>query len=210
MKKIIITTVAVVIILCIGFAALAMSLIPTNRNDKVSVPDEVYIYSAQTKWLPKKRLELKNRDEKDVSKINKIFDIFDEAFQQNCLSALFSGELNFSTTSDWTEGSKQISKNFNSEDKFTVVFYFKDQEVVKYEDKEYKYNYLFFEVTKEDSRHDIVMGLNTTVPSDESDHPVENISYYYSYKSKANFAELYNYILSQHITSKDFYKIILL
>ena len=40
------------------------------------------------------------------------------------------------------------------------------------------------------------MGLSANKINDESDYPIENISYYYSYKSKANFAELYNYILS--------------
>ena len=195
MKKIIITTVAVAIILCLGIATLVMSLIPVNMNDKVAVPDEIYIYCSQTNSLAKKRIELRHRDgEADINKINKIYDLFDSAFQQKALNALFKGELNYATTSDHTEVSKSISKNFSSEDKITIVFYFKDQEVLKYEDEEYKYNYLFFEISNEDSRQDIVMGVTTSVPSDESNYPVENISYYYSYKSKANFAELYNYV----------------
>ncbi|MBQ9792191.1 MAG: hypothetical protein IJW32_00390 [Clostridia bacterium] len=195
MKKIIITTVAVAIILCLGIATLVMSLIPVNMNDKVAVPDDIYIYCSQTNSLAKKRIELRHRDgETDINKINKIYDLFDSAFQQKALNALFKGELNYSTTSDHTEVSKSISKNFSSEDKITIVFYFKDQEVVKYEDKEYKYNYLFFEISGEDSRQEVVMGVNTSIPSDESNYPVENISYYYSYKSKANFAELYKYV----------------
>ena len=195
MKKIIITTVAVAIILCLGISTLVMSLIPVNMNDKVAVPDEIYIYCSQTNSLANKRIELRHRDgEADINKINKIYDLFDSAFQQKALNALFKGELNYATTSDHTEVSKSISKNFSSEDKITIVFYFKDQEVLKYEDKEYKYNYLFFEISNEDSRQDVVMGVTTSVPSDESNYPVENISYYYSYKSKANFAELYNYV----------------
>lgn len=195
MKKIVITTVAVAIILCLGIATLVMSLIPVCINDKVAVPDNVYIYCSQTNGLPNKRIELRYRDgEKDINRINKIYNLFDSSFQQKALNALFSGELNYSTTSDHTEISKSISKNFSSEDKITIVFYFKDKEVIKYKDKEYKYNYLFFEISNEDSRQDVVMGVNTSIPSDESNYPVENISYYYSYKSKANFAELYNYV----------------
>lgn len=200
MKKIIITTVAVAIILCLGIATLVMALIPVGMNDKVAVPDEIYIYTSQTNSLANKRIELRHRDgETDINKINKIYNLFDSAFQQNALSALFSGELNYTTTSDHTEVSKSISKNFSSEDKITLVFYFKNERTVKYENQEYKYKYLFFEITNENSRHDVVMGLNKSIPSDESDYPVENMSYYYSYKSKANFADLYKYV-SQIIT----------
>ena len=73
MKKIIITSVIVGLVLCLGIATLILGLVPVGMNDKVNVPDEVYIYCSQVYNTPSKRREYRHRDgQEDISKINKI------------------------------------------------------------------------------------------------------------------------------------------
>ena len=196
MKKIIITSVIVGLVLCLGIATLILGLVPVGMNDKVNVPDEVYIYCPQVYNTPSKRREYRNRDgQEDISKINKIYDTFIDSFSQKALAALFKGELNEGTEAGYTGAKRDtISKNFKTEGKITIVFRYKDAQVLKYENKKQEYNYLYFEIDATNERSEVIMGVSEDITSDEGDYPNENISYNYYYKAKANFSNLYKYV----------------
>lgn len=196
MKKIIITSVIVGLVLLLGISTLILGLVPVGMNDKVNVPDEVYIYCPQVYSTPAKRREYRHRDgQDDVEKINKIYDTFIDSFSQKALAALFSGELNEGTEAYYTGAKRDsISKNFKTEGKITIVFYYKDAQVLEYENKKQEYNYLYFELDATDARNEVIMGVSEDITSDEGDYPNENISYNYCYKAKANFSELYKYV----------------
>ena len=73
MKKIIITSVIVGLVLLLGISTLILGLIPVGMNDKVNVPDDVYIYCPEVYSTPSKRREYRHRDgQDDINKINKI------------------------------------------------------------------------------------------------------------------------------------------
>lgn len=195
MKKIIISTVVLALVLCIGISALVLALIPVGANDKVEVPHSIYVYSAETKNSANGRKEYSTIEGKDEQlKIkNKIYNAFNHGFQQKALAALFKGELNLTTEVDYSQSPINMSKNLDSTNKFTVVFYYKTEQKVKYGEKEFAYQYLFFEVSSNNSRQEVVMGLKdkSSFPNDAS---VGMVNYNYSLKTKANFTELYNYL----------------
>ena len=105
LKTIIICSVSIALILCIGVFTLVMALVPVGYNDIVEKPTEVYIYNAKTNNLPSNRLSLRTRDEADVAKINKIYNLFNDGFQQNALSAMFRGELKEGNKTKYTKSS---------------------------------------------------------------------------------------------------------
>lgn len=192
MKKIIISSVAIALVLCFGIFTLVMALIPVGFNDIVEKPSEVYIYSSKTSSLPISRLTLRSMEENDVAKINKIYDLFNDGFKQNALSALFKGELKDKNETKYVKSSNNIiSKNKNSEDKFTVVFYYKDGLTVECENNKYKYYYVSFEVNSTNKRDLTVMAINNQISSDS----MSTISYDYSFEAKINLNSLYNYLV---------------
>ena len=195
MKKIIISTVVLALVLCIGISALVLALIPVGANDKVEVPHAIYVYNAETKTYANGRKEYSTieGEEKQLKIKNEIYNAFNHGFQQKALAALFKGELDLGTEVDYSQSPINMSKNLNSTNKFTVVFYYKAEQKVKYNGKEFAYQYLFFEVPSNNSREDIVMGLKdkSSFPNDVG---ISDINYNYSLKTKANFTELYNYL----------------
>lgn len=198
MKKIILTSVCVGLLLCIGIATLIMALIPVGLNEQVQVPNQIYIYCAKTKTdqLQNKRLELKDIDgQSDIARINKMYNLFNDAFPQKALTALFNGELKQTTELEYIEGYNTISKNTSSEDKFTIVFKYDNPKELKVDNKTVKAKYLFFEIDNEDARKDILIGITASdnAFSDEESYSSINVSYNFCYKAKANFANLYNY-----------------
>jgi len=195
MKKVIISTVVVVLLLAVGITTLVLGLIPVGMNDVINMPDKVYIYCENTKDLPDKRLSLKSREENDLKKISNIYTTFNRCFQQKALKALFNNEFGKGIDSNYNEVSQNLSKNFDSSTKFTVVFCFKDgnEQTIKADNKTYKYNRVYFELTNDGTWQDVVMAV--TKESNTSDSSsISRISYNYYYSSKANFKELYDYV----------------
>ena len=191
LKKIIICSVAIALILCIGVFTLVMALVPVGYNDIVEKPTEVYIYNSNTNSLPSNRLSLRSRDEADVSKINKIYDLFNDGFQQNALSAMFRGELKEGNKTKYTKSSgNSINKNKTSTDKFTVVFYYNTKLKVTVNERTYEYQYVSFEVDNDDIRELTPMAINSTFSSDALD----TIAYDYSFEAKLNLSSLYDYL----------------
>lgn len=191
LKKIIICSVAIALILCIGVFTLVMALVPVGYNDIVEKPTEVYIYNSKTNGLPSNRLSLRSRDEADLIKINKIYNLFNEGFRQNALSAMFRGELKEGNKTKYERSSENIiSKNKESTDKFTVVFYYKTDLKVNINNKSYAYNYISFEVSNSKERELKIMAINATLSSDS----LNSISYDYSFEAKLNLSSLYDYL----------------
>lgn len=195
MKKIIITSVIIGLVLCLGITTLILGLVPVGMNNKVAVPDEIYIYCSEVYETPAKRRAYRYRDgQEDIDKINKIYDTFIDSFPQKALAALFSGELKDGTEAYYTGAKRDvISKNFRTEGKITIFFYYKETQILKYEDKKQEYSYLFFEIDSTDERNEVIMGVADSI-GDKSDSENENVSYNYYYKAKANFSELYKYV----------------
>ena len=195
MKKIIITSVIVGLVLLLGISTLILGLIPVGMNDNVNVPDNVYIYCTEFYNTAEKKLTLKHRNENELKKINKLYDTFINCFPQKALAALFSGELNEGVEACYTGAKRDtISKNFKTEGKITIVFHYKEAQELKYNNTKEEYNYLFFEIDATNERSEVVMGVSEDITSDEGDYPNENISYNYYYKAKANFSNLYKYV----------------
>ncbi len=193
MKKIIISSIAIGLALCFGIFALVMSLIPVGYNDIVEKPNEVWIYTSKTSEanLPNSRYTLRSMDENDVEKINRIYDLFNEGFKQNALSALFKGELKDKNEAKYVKSSNNIiNKNKNSEDKFTVVFYYVDSLIIEANGKKDSYNYIAFEVDSTNERDLTVMAVTKNMSSDS----MSTISYDYSFEAKINLNSLYNYL----------------
>ena len=191
LKKIIICSVAIALILCIGVFTLVMALVPVGYNDIVEKPTEVYIYNSKTNGLPSNRLSLRSRDEADVSKINKIYDLFNDGFQQNALSAMFRGELKEGNKTKYERSSENIiNKNKESTDKFTVVFYYNTKLKVTVNERTCEYQYVSFEVSNSKERELKIMAINPTLSSDS----LNSISYDYSFEAKLNLSSLYDYL----------------
>lgn len=196
--KLIIISVVVSLILCMGVSILVMALVPVTNNDRINKPNEVYIYSSKTSSLPNKRLSLRDWDknEEDVQKINKIYTTFNNGFKQNCLSALFSGELGKGLETSHHPMSKDMDKNYSSSDAFTVVFYYKETKYLIEGNEDSAYNYMFFEVKNINYRQEIKIGTSKELSSDSSETSNSTIPYYYSITAKVNnLGNVYNCLL---------------
>jgi len=194
MKKILVTSIIIGIVLIVGIATLILGLIPVNMNDKITTPNEIYVYSASTNYLANKRLEYRARSEKDSVKLNRIYYLFNQSFQQKALKALFSGELGKGLEIKHTAVSENMSKNYTNEENITVVFYYKDGIKIECEGYELTYNYAFIELTNTDERQDFVIGLSDYLSSDDDD--IAYVTYRFSFHGKANVKQLYDYVFS--------------
>lgn len=189
MKKIIITSVVITLVLILGISTLVLALIPIGLNDKIEKPNEIYITSSQTTTFPNSALTYRDRDEEDRDIISNIYSYFSHAFEQKTLSALFRGELKDEIVTNYSKKSTYLSKNTSTEDKFTVVFKFSNSQEVSFEEKSSTYKYLFFEITSADERTEVIMGVSPDIT-------ISNTNYYYNYSfvGKANFCEMFDYI----------------
>ena len=206
MKKVIICSVSIGLVLVLGVAALILALIPVNRNSIIEKPNAIYFINDTT-W--KKSNDKISRayvlqdyreniegEKTDVEKIDEIFRLFNTGFGQNALTALFKGELNDRMTSEHRDSSNtgSMQKNTKSTTAFSVFFYYRDTKTMILDDEEFQYNWLFFEVTENDEFSYKVFGVrNHTSDFLTSDSSL--ITFNYNYNAKANFNGLYDYLL---------------
>ena len=186
--KLIIISIVAALVLCIGVSILVMALVPVTRNDRINKPNEVYIYSSSTKDFPLGRLRLRDwgkTEVEDVPKINKIFTTFNNGFKQNCLSALFGGELGKGLDTDYYPMSKDMNKNNGSSDAITIVFYYNETKLLIEGKNETAYKYLFFEIKNVEGRQEVKIGTSMEIPSD-GETSTSTISYYYGVTAKLN------------------------
>lgn len=192
MKKIIVSIVSIVVIVCLGVAALVMSFVQVGGNDFSKSPDAVYVFSKSLTSTNRGYLKYSKYDTNpEVAKIIKnIHNKFEDSSKQNYLSAMLNGSLKDKIEEVNYDSSKTISKNYNTEDDktITIVFEYDDSQSTA---KGTKYSYIAFELNGEDERQETVYALATTLSSSS----VSTISYKNCYVGKANFKTLYNYVL---------------
>lgn len=208
MKKVIICSVSIGLVLVLGVAALILALIPVNRNSIIEKPNAIYIINDTTwknsrdnskAYVLQDYRENIEGEKTDVKKIDEIFRLFNTGFGQNALTALFKGELNDRMTSEHRDSSNtgSMTKNTSSTTAFSVFFYYRDTKTMILDDKEFQYNWLFFEVTENDEFSYKVFGVrnHTSTTSDFLTSGESPIAFSYNYNAKANFNGLYDYLL---------------
>ena len=136
MKKVIICSVSIGLVLVLGVAALILALIPVNRNSIIEKPNAIYIINDTTwdnsidiskAYVLQDYRENIEGEKTDVKKIDEIFRLFNTGFGQNALSALVKGELNDRMTSEHRDSSNtgSMTKNTTSTTAFSVFFYYR-------------------------------------------------------------------------------------
>ena len=189
MKKIIICSVVVALVLILGITTLTLALIPIGINSKIDRPNEIYICSSQTSSYPNGSLTYLDIDPNETDEISNIYSKFSRAFEQNMLSALFKGELKSDITANYNRVSSYISKNTSKDDKITMIFKYGQNKKIEVGEKSTTYNALIFEITSADERVDVVLGVS-------SNANIENSTFYYNYffTAKANFKGLFEFV----------------
>ena len=208
MKKVIICSVSIGLVLVLGVAALILALIPVNRNSIIEKPNAIYIINDTTwdnsndiskAYVLQDYRENIEGEKTDVKKIDEIFRLFNTGFGQNALTALFKGELNDRMTSEHRDSSNtgSMQKNTKSTTAFSVFFYYRDTKTMVLDGEEFEYNWLFFEVSEDDEFSYKVFGVrnHTSTTSDFLSSSTSPVTFNYNYNAKVNFSELYDYIL---------------
>lgn len=206
MKKVIICSISIGLVLLLGITALVLALIPVNKNSVIEKPNAVYIINDVTWDTTQKYYDLMdykddgNGNKKDQPKIDEIFRLFNSSFGQNALTALFRGQLNEKMEQNYSSSNKtDINKNSSSTTAFTVYFQYKEMRKIVVDGKEYEYNILFFEVAENDSFEIKNFGTIKVSDSDPYAPPSTltsstNTSYKSYYTARADFSKLYDYI----------------
>ena len=207
MKKVIICSVSIGLVLVLGVAALILALIPVNRNSIIEKPNEIYIINKTTyeesrdesKAFVLRDYKETNGVKTDEERIDEVFRLFNAGFGQNALTALFRGELNDRMTSEHRDSSNtgSMQKNTSSTTAFSVFFYYRDTKTMVLDGEEFEYNWLFFEVSEDDEFSYKVFGVrnHTSTTSDFLSSSTSPVTFNYNYNAKVNFSELYDYIL---------------
>lgn len=186
MKKIIISSIVVGLILILGVTTIILAVVPVGFNQTIARPNEITIVYSKTKDLSPDALVYRDRNEDDVKIISNLYSTFCHAFEQKALSAIFNGEMNKGVEENYlNKGSKSISNNRNEDKKITICFKYSTNKKIK----DYSYKYLFFEITNANERDDQVFAVS-------SSYSATSFSNYYNYyySGKANFSSLFNYI----------------
>lgn len=205
MKKIIICTVSIGIVLVLGITALVMALVPVGQNNFITKPAEIYLLNATT---------LKNEsgngvsfrsgynDAEESEGLKNIYKVFNECFSQKALTALFRGELGDKVKTHYestTSGnSKTIARNGDSTH-LTFLFAYSEPQTIKVDGKDaYEYKYLFFQIDNSSERQEVRFAVSNSNLTDS--YTSNNIYYNYWFSAKMNTAKLYDYISGQKYT----------
>lgn len=210
MKNKILAIVCLSVMAVLIIASFVSALVKVNGNNVIVRPDEVYITSMSTNNdnFDRHAYHLRNITS-NQSKIDNIYSSFNRGFEQSFLKSLFTGELHDKMTTNYShqvgeEVSDSIDKSYSTSNQYTVIFYYNDAKTIKADGKTLEYQYLFFTVNNSDKRVLVTFATNTSEKVDVSPDNMEAIKdaleYEFSYKAKANFKDLYNYI-----DSLDFY-----
>ena len=198
MKKVIICSVSIGLVLIIGVAALVLALIPVNKNTLIDLPNKIYIMNELTKNnYEEAAYVLNDKKEKEVDMLESIYRAFNDGFGQRLLTAIFRGEVNDKIEANYdrpTGTANRISKNLSSDEKFTVVFYYNTPRTIEVEGRDpYEYQYLFFEVDNSDEFAYKTIGVSASASLGTSP---SYLTYNYSYSAKVNLKGVYDYIWS--------------
>lgn len=200
MKKVIICTVSIVLVVVVGLTALIMSLISVGENNFITKPTAIYLLNATTSdngetgvfFDPNSPLSSAS----NKAEIDKIYNAFNEGFSQKALNALFKGELNdkVKTHYESSVATEKYIKRDGDSTHLTLVFYYEETQKITANNKTYEYNYLFFQIDSSSERNEVVFGVSKTVSFSSTSSP---LSYNYWFTAKTNTSKLYDYIASQ-------------
>ena len=206
MKKII-TAVALSLVAIVCITALVLSLIKVGGNTVIDMPSEVYITGASTKGNERDAYHLGNRSQ-DRGKIEAIYNALDNGFKQSMLESLFKGQNKAAEAYYEPQAGdldNQMDKNFSTSKRFTVYFYYPQAKSIRVGTRDLLYQYIFFEVSSENTMALVTFGVNSTdrvdVSSDNSDTVANSTGYKFSYKAYANLSEMYHLISTWDLTA---------
>lgn len=204
-KKIIIISVVGGLVALIALATLILALVPVNKNTTIDTPNAIYITNKNTKYEENGSggggycayENIKDTTSNGTRMLNEFMNAFNSGFEQKALVSLFNGQMNEGFETGYVDvagSSERISKNYDSTEKFTVIFEYNQTKTITVESRglSFEYKYLFFEVTKTEGRELVTFGVMKD--SYSMDGSYSNLSYKYYYTAKVNLSVLYKYI----------------
>lgn len=200
MKKKIVISVALGVVALLAIATLILALVPVNKNTVIAKPNDVYITNknlVDDKTGYRGTYDnIQDVTQKGSVMLNDFYKAFNQSFEQNALVAMFNGQSNSGIKANYVDvagSSEKISKNYDTTEKFTVIFYYYEAQKIYVEEKDmsFEYNYLFFEVTNTDERQEIIFGVSK---DDYVDGSYSTLSYKYYFTAQANLKPVYQYI----------------
>ncbi len=207
MKKKIIISVSLGIVALLAIATLILALVPVNKNTVITKPNSIYITNQNTKEFGGNCAydNIQDVTQNGSAMLNDFYKAFNESFEQKALVAMFTDQSNSGIKANYADvagSSKKISKNYDSTEKFTVIFQYNDNQTIYVEEKDlsFEYNYLFFEVTNADERQEVTFGVMKDNYS--LDGSYTSLSYKYYFTAQANLKPVYQYINTISIFSQ--------
>ena len=200
MKKKIVISVALGVVALLAITTLILALVPVNKNTVIAKPNDVYITNknlVDDKTGYRGTYDnIQDVTQKGSVMLNDFYKAFNQSFEQNALVAMFNGQSNSGIKANYVDvagSSEKISKNYDTTEKFTVIFYYYEAQKIYVEEKDmsFEYNYLFFEVTNTDERQEIIFGVSK---DDYVDGSYSTLSYKYYFTAQANLKLVYQYI----------------
>ena len=199
MKKKIVISVALGVVALLAITTLILALVPVNKNTVIAKPNAVYITNQNTKEFGGNCAydNIQDGTQKGSVMLNDFYNAFNVSFEQKALVAMFGGQSNSGVKANYVDvagSSEKISKNYDTTEKFTVIFHYNDAQTIYVEEKDmsFKYNYLFFEVTNVDARQEVTFGVMKDNYS--LDGSYSSLSYKYYFTAQANLKPVYQYI----------------
>ncbi len=200
-KKIIIISVVGGIVALVALATLILALVSVNKNTTIETPNAIYITNQNTKEYGGYCAydNIKDTTSNGARMLNEFMFAFNLGFEQKALVSLFNGQMDEGFETGYVDvagSSERISKNYDSTEKFTVIFEYNQNKTITVESRglSFEYKYLFFEVTKTEGRELVTFGVMKD--SYSMDGSYSNLSYKYYYTAKVNLSVLYKYICS--------------
>jgi hypothetical protein len=199
-KKIIIISVVLGLVGIMALTTLILALVPVNKNRTIETPNVIYITNEKTTGYG--GFCASNIDDLTSNKarmLNEFMEKFNAGFEQKALVSLFAGQMNEGFEAGYADiagSSEKISKNYDTTEKFTVIFEYNETKTITVAEKDltFEYDHLFFEVTNTNGRELVTFGvMKGTEYMDGED---KTLPYKYYYTAKVNLSGLYKYICS--------------
>lgn len=207
MKKKIIISVSLGIVALLAIATLILALVPVNKNTVIAKPNSIYITNQNTKEFGGNCAydNIQDVTQNGSAMLNDFYKAFNESFEQKALVAMFTNQSNSGIKANYVDvagSSEKISKNYDTTEKFTVIFQYNENQIIYVEEKDlsFEYNYLFFEVTNADERQEVTFGVMKDNYS--LDGSYTSLSYKYYFTAQANLKPVYQYINTISIFSQ--------
>jgi len=184
------------VVLTVGVLTGVLALVQVDKNESIACPQVVYIFNEKTKGN-KSGYNAYRIGERD-GLIGNIYSKFNSAFGQSAIASIFGGSKAIKSGYDKPAGStKSISKNLNSTEKYTIAFYYNQNQTLTFNGQTFEYIYLFFEISNVNESVEITFGVNDDRVDIENDTDSSTtIPYAYYYSAKVNLNDLYSYVSS--------------